>query len=211
MGMKVLYWNVHITRPVDEVMAELRKLISETNPEVVGLGEGSNVLGRADNIHGYQAFYLDEEWRGKGGTIVLVRDDVNLRKYKWVNFTQWWYLRKGGNHQGPKRFWNGRIKDEHLGVVRLSVGHWPFNAALPEVEKWAVDWFNKPVVPKRISVHLGDLNMGKEETERFVKQFKGKTTGINIDRAMFKNCTVTARDLGHRGSDHPAVLFRITK
>lgn len=210
--MKVLYWNVYIGRDPDAVLAELRELIREFKPDVIGLGEASRIGGRSENINGYRAFWLAETWRGRGDTLVLVRDDVNLRSWNWKEFTKWWTGPKNGWRQGPKRFWNGRIKKKGLGVVRLSIGHWPFNTALPEVEAWAVDWFKRPVWSlRRKSVHLGDLNMGPEETTAFVKQFNGKHVGVRIDRAMYKNCTIRARDLGKRGSDHPAVLFTITK
>lgn len=208
--MKVLYWNVYIGHDPDDVMTELRKMIKEFNPEVVGLGEASRIGARSETVKGYRAYWLKETWRGRGGTLALVRDDVNLRAWNWVEFTKWWKGPKHGWPQGPKRFWNGRIKDERLGLVRLSIGHWPFNTALPEVEEWCVDWFKRPIT-KRKSVHLGDVNMGEEETNKFVKRFGGKSVGVRIDRAMFKNCNVRARDLGNRGSDHPAVLFTITK
>lgn len=208
--MKVLYWNVYIGHNPDDVMTELRKLIKEFDPEVVGLGEASRIGGRSEHIRGYNAYWLKETYRGEGGTLVLVRKDVDLRSWNWKKFTKWWTGPKHGLPQGPKRFWNGRIRDKRLGLVRLSIGHWPFNKALPEVEAWCVDWFKRPI-GKRISVHLGDVNMQEAETDKFVRQFRGKNVGIRLDRAMFKNCNVRARDLGKRGSDHPAVLFTITK
>lgn len=212
VSMKVLYWNVYVGRDPDDVMRELRGMIREFRPEVVGLGEASRIGDRSESVMGYRAFWLKEKWRGRGDTLVLVRDDVNLREWNWIKFTKWWTGPKNGWKQGPKRFWNGRIKDKRLGKVRLSIGHWPFNTALPEVEEWAVDWFKHPSrILRRKSVHLGDLNMSPEETGRFVGRFKGKHSGIDIDRAMFKYCNVRARDLGNRGSDHPAVLFTITK
>ncbi len=208
--MKVLYWNVYVGHNPAHVMDELRAMVKEFNPEVVGLGEASRIEGRSEHVPGYTAYWLKETYTGEGGTIALVRDDVDLRHWNWIKFTKWWVGPKHGKAQGPKRFWNGRIKDKRLGLVRLSIGHWPFNKALPEVEAWCVEWFKKPLV-KRVSVHLGDVNMPADETEQFVKQFRGDHVGVRIDRAMFKNCEVRARDLGKHGSDHPAVLFTITK
>lgn len=192
-------------------MSELRGLIKQTDPDVIGLGEASRIGKRSESIKGYDAFWLPEDYNGAGDTLVLVKHGVNLRKWNWHHFTKWWKGPKHGWPQGPKNFWNGRIKDDRLGVVRLSIGHWPFNTALPEVEAWCVDWFKKPLVKfKRKSVHLGDVNMQEPETTRFCKQFGGKNVGHRLDRAMFENCHVRARALGLHGSDHEAVLFTIT-
>jgi len=218
--MKVLYWNVYVGHDPDNVVKELRGMVAEFKPEVVGLGEAGRIANRIHRarkanpkfelIRGYHTYYLEETYRGEGGTLALVRKDVDLRAWNWKKFTKWWIGPKNGAKQGPKRFWNGRIRDDRLGLVRLSIGHWPFNLALPEVEEWAVEWFKRPLV-KRASVHLGDVNMQEPETDRFVKRFGGKNVGVRLDRALFKNCNVRVRDLGKHGSDHPAVLFTITK
>jgi hypothetical protein len=209
--MKILYWNVYIGRSAASAMERLRAMIKEHDPEIVGLGEASKIQGLSENVPGYKAFWLPETYRGRGDTIVLVRNDVVLKDWYWVRFKAWWTGPKHGLPQGPKRFWAGRVKDDRLGIVRVSVGHWGFNTALPECEAWCVSWFKKPWYPWRKSVHLGDLNMGPGETGEFCKRFNGKHEGIGIDRAMFKNCVVTARNLGMHGSDHPAVLFNVGK
>jgi hypothetical protein len=212
--MKVLYWNVYIGHAVDDVISELRGMIHDHNPHVVGLGEASRIGKRSESIKGYKAFWLPETHNGAGDTLVLVRDDMVpfLKHWNWKKFTKWWKGPKHGFPQGPKRFWNGRFKTKELGLLRLSIGHWPFNTALPEVEEWCVEWFKRPnPILRRKSVHLGDLNMQEPETTRFCKQFKGKNAGHRLDRAMFKNCHVTYRALGYHGSDHEAVLFNITK
>lgn len=208
-NMKVLYWNVYVGHNPDHVMSELREMAKEHKPHVIGLGEGSRIEGRSEHVPGYRAFWLKETYRGRGDTIALVRDDVNLRKWNWMEMTKWWTGPKHGWPQGPKRYWNGRLRFGRFGLLRLSIAHWPFNDARPETEERVVKWFKR--APLRRSVHLGDLNMRADDMDRFVKKFRGKHVGVGIDRAMFKRCHVTARDLGNHGSDHPAVLFNITR
>lgn len=208
--MKILYWNVYIGNNPHDVTPELRKLIEETDPDLVGLGEASRMFTAVDNIKGYTKYAIKETYRGEGDTIVLAKDGVDIPKWRWMKLTKWWKGPKAGLAQGPKRYWNGRVNDEHLGKVRVLVGHWPFNTARQETIDAVVRWF-KFALPGRPSVHLGDLNTQPDDMDGIVRRFKGKHVGIRIDRAMFKNCEVFARDLGHHGSDHPAVLFTVRK
>lgn len=207
--MRILYWNVYVGHEPKDAMRELGAMINEHNPHVIGLGEASRLTERVHHVVGYEAFSIPETYMGEGETIALVRDDVNLRRWNWLKMTKWWTGPKHGLKQGPKRYWNGRIK--HDGVLwRISIGHWPFNTARPETEDRIEAWF-KRALPWRKSAHLGDLNTPPNVMDQYVKRFRGKHTGVGIDRIMFRNCTVTARDLGRHGSDHPAVLFTLKK
>jgi hypothetical protein len=181
-------------------------MIANQDPDVVGLGEASKMGPYVSKIPGYKAYWLRETYTGRGDTIVLVKKGVRLRFWYWKRFKEWWTGPKHGWKQGPKRFWVGRIKTE-FGVVRISVGHWPFNTAVPEVRRWCTLWFMRSNKNKVASVHVGDLNTRVSVLDDFVKNFDGKHTGVGIDRAIYKYCHVTATDIGHHGSDHPAVLF----
>lgn len=206
--MKVLYWNVYVGHNPDDAMEELRGLIKAHKPEVIGIGEAKRIYMRLDSIKGYRAYTLEELYEGRSDTAVLVRDDVDLRRWRWLEMTKWWTGPKHGKAQGPKRYWHGRIR-HHGKTIRLSIGHWPFNTAVEETEERIVAWFNR-AMPWTPAAHLGDLNMGPEESEKYVKRFKGKQTGHKVDRCLFKNLRVTFKELGMHGSDHAAVLFFLT-
>lgn len=206
--MKVLYWNVYVGHHVDDVLREVRGMIKSYHPEVVGLGECMRVSPHLDKIPGYTAYTLPEKTPGSSDTAVLVRNDVPLKRWRWLEMYRWWKGPKHGKVQGPKRYWSGRFKVNGR-VLRLSIGHWPFNDAVNETEDRIAQWFQR-TIPLRKSAHLGDLNMGPDETGRYVKRFRGKHTGHGVDRCLYKNMKVTFRPLGKHGSDHEAVLFTLS-
>lgn len=205
--MKLLYWNVYVGHHVDDVLRELRGMIKDYKPEVIGLGECMHVAPHLDQIKGYRAFTLKETTPGSSDTAVLVRDDVALKRWYWMILHKWWRGPKHGKAQGPKRYWSGRIRHNKK-TYRISIGHWPFNWAVDETEDRIVKWF-KHSIPLRKSGHFGDLNMGADESDRYVRRFNGKHTGHGVDRALYKNMKVTYRALGKHGSDHEAVLFTL--
>lgn len=205
--MKVLYWNVYVGHNIIHAMGELRDMIKAYRPEVVGLGEAKRIYPHLHTIPGYRPFVLAETYEGRSDTAVLVRDDVDLKGWRWLEMTKWWTGPKHGKSQGPKRYWSGRIK--HNGkIYRLSIGHWPFNTAVDETKDRIAAWF-KHAVPLRKSAHIGDLNTRADELDRYVKRFRGKHVGHRVDRALYKNMKVTHRALGKHGSDHEAVLFTL--
>lgn len=209
--MKILYWNVYTGSKAGDVLRELRQMIDKHRPDIIGLGEADHLWFAVREIKGYRPFSIKASYRGEGDTVVLVRDDVDLKHWHWLKMTKWWVGPKHGLKQGPKRYWSGRIKDPKLGLVRVSIGHWPFNYAREETEQRIVSWFAR-TIPGRKSVHVGDLNTHPDDMSKFVTRFKGRHVGEGIDRAMFKNMGATAHSLGRRGvSDHPAVLFHFTR
>lgn len=207
--MKALYWNVYIGHNPNDVLKELRDMIGETRPDLIGLGEASNCFDVVQRIKGYRVFAIKETYQGEGDTIVLARDGVKLRHWHWMKMRKWWTGPKHGLKQGPKRYWSGRVSEDGV-TYRVSFGHWPFNTAVAETEDRVAKWFGV-AAPGRASAHIGDLNMKPEEVTKYVRRFRGSHVGVFLDQCMFKNCEVTARNLGKRGSDHPAVLFTITK
>jgi len=206
--MKVLYWNVYVGHHVDDVLRELRGMIKDYRPEVIGLGECMHVSPHLNQINGYHAYTLKETTPGSSDTAVLVRDDVDLKRWYWMKLHVWWKGPKHGKVQGPKRYWAGRIR--HKGkIFRLSIGHWPFNVAVDETKDAIAKWFKK-AVPFRKSAHIGDLNSSPDELDRYVNRFRGKHVGHRVDRCLYKNMKVTYKDLGQHGSDHSAVLFTLS-
>lgn len=206
MRKRVLYWNVYVGHNPEHALEELGKMIHTYRPHIVGTGESMRIYKHLDKFPAFKDYVLEESYPGRSDTAVLVRKDSLPLRWRWMRMTKWWIGPKHGKKQGPKRYWVGRFK-EGKDVLRLSIGHWPFNLAVPETEDRVEKWFK---ASKDASVHLGDLNMHEAETERYVKRFGGQQVGHKPDRAMFKNCKVVCHKLGEHGSDHQAMLFEVT-
>ena len=202
--MKVLYWNCYFKTPPQVVLRELKEMAATHKPHIIGLGEASYMRGITDDVPGYRRIHLPRVRRvgnEDADTAVLVRNDVQLRyKRVWRMGMKWYVPRKRVLHD-PRVYIVVRVKVEGK-RWRIAIGHWPFGAAQEETKRKVKRWFTWSTLP---SAFVGDLNAREPEITQYFKPLRN--IGFGIDRAIYKKCRVTARNLGKHGSDHPAVLF----
>lgn len=211
--IKIIGWNVNVSRPWRETLKELKVLIKEENPVIVVLMEATNLKGNLEGL-GYQVVQLPPVVANEGFTpedaniAILVRTGFEITKRGTLRMKIPWKGPKLGNPHDPRVYRWLRIKIGRR-TLKLGGAHIPFgeDAVLESKNKlksWASNTF-----PGRPTVLVLDANMSLTEFRETIAHPSGmNATGIHIDIAGYKNITfVSKSDLGHRGSDHPAVCY----
>lgn len=211
--MKIIYWNVYVNHDPKAVKSAIVLMINQHRPEFFALGEAKNQYDVLHHIEGYYPLQLipgkgagDEE----GDTAFLVRKDIKLDRHWIIRMLESWRGPKAGIPHDPRVY--QALKVKYNGTAwKISAGHWPFGKAKTETMNRIRKFFMSSDINTCL-VHVGDLNTSAVDTGKFAKSINAKTIGFGIDRAIFKNCIAQApMNLGHHGSDHPAILYRFHK
>lgn len=206
-------WNVYTNHKVDDVRHQVQGMIIENDPDVIALYEAKHMHGHLNGL-GYNVFQLKSKTTHKGlrpataNVALLVKKDLTVRKTFTMRMKQVWKGPHLGAKQAP-RVYRWLKVDKNDVVWKIGGFHIPFgDAARKESFTHLRDWFNK-TVKGRPTVALGDYNSGKSFVRDNVGKIVGaKVVGEGIDLATLKNCHLKRqKDLGHRGSDHPAILY----
>lgn len=211
--LRVLSWNVYIGNAPSKVRMNLSPMLNTHKPEVCALMEASKMYGHL-NMLGYKVVQLKPRplkpgnQPGQGNIAILVRNDVKIKRRLTLKMLTFWSGPIHGLPQDPRVYrW---VKIKHGGKTwKIGAAHQPFGIrARAESVRKLVGWFNR-TVPGRPTVLVLDANMSQAEfRQRVASQVGAQVLGDNIDIAAFKNAVcVSVRDLGKRGSDHPAMLF----
>ncbi len=104
-SLRVLAWNVYVGNPPDRVRAELGRLLLERKPAVVVLNEAYR-LGPL-SVAGYDTFHRFPGERAD--TAVLVRDDVEVGRVRWVRMTEPWRGPIHGDLHAPRQYVSVRL------------------------------------------------------------------------------------------------------
>lgn len=206
--IKVLYWNVYIGNSPEETLRELSVLAKAHRPHIIGLGEATKAYKITDEIPGYRRIHLApvrQRGNENADSAVLVRHDVVITSKRIWRMRLSWFVPGRRVRHTPRVYIVVRFKAEGR-KWRVAVGHWPFGAAQEETKRKVRRWFRLSTLP---SAYVGDLNAREPELTRFFRPLKN--IGFGVDRAIYKRCRATAKNLGKHGSDHPAVLFRFSR
>jgi hypothetical protein len=211
--LTVLAWNVYIGNTVAQVRGNLNRLINFNNPEVIVLMEASKMYGHLDGL-GYKVVQLMPKpirpgnQPGQGNVAILVRNDIKILRRVSLRMKTFWLGPKHGWPQDPRVYRAVKIQ---FGAKKWKVlgAHTPFGtAARDESRRKLVRWLKAGIL-RRPKVLVLDANMGLGEFRSTIAQPGGALAGgVGIDLEAHKDCTlVSAKDLGHNGSDHPAMLY----
>lgn len=211
--LDVLSWNVYIGNTPEKVRLNLSPMLSTYKPEVCALMEASKMYGHLGAL-GYKVVQLKPRplrpgsQPGQGNIAILVRNDVKIKQRFSLRMLTFWLGPKHGLPQDPRVYRWVKIvwKDK---TWKIGAAHQPFGvtARLESVRK-LIGWFNR-TVPGRPTVLVLDANMSQPEfRQRIADKVGAQVLGSGIDIAAYKNARcVSVRDLGKRGSDHPAMLY----
>lgn len=214
--MVIIAWNVYIGNHPTMVRAELKRMIHFRNPKVIVLMEATRMRGHLGGL-GYQVVQLKPRPKKKGNTpgdaniAILVRNDIPIKQRKTLRMTKFWRGPVHGWRQDPRVYrW---VKLDFGGRIwKIGGAHTPFGrAARNESRKKLVHW-GKMTARRRPTVLVLDANMHLQSFRKTIATPGGmKATGKRIDLVAYKNVRLRRmRDLGHHGSDHPAMLYRFT-
>lgn len=210
--LSAISWNVYTNHNVGDVLHELRAMIHYADPDVIALYEAKHLFHHLEGL-GYNVYQLKSKTARKGlrpataNVALLVRKQIKVRKTFTIRMNEVWKGPHKGAPQSPRVYrW---LKLENQGSVwRIGGFHIPFgNAARHESFARLRAWLKN--AKGRPTVALGDYNSGKTFVRDNVGKFVGgKVVGEGIDLATLLNCRLTRQEnLGHHGSDHPAILY----
>lgn len=215
--LEVISWNVYYGTPVKQVRAELTKMITRWNPDVIYLYEGLNLYGQLGGL-GYKVFQLKPRVMKKGNTsqngniVALVRSDLDVVQSKTARLKLGWKGPRTGHPQDPRTFRYLKVKKQGV-VWKIGGVHFPFGK---KQQAEAVQWVRKFI--RRASalrpvVVLGDYNMKEPAVkDRIAEPTDAKVAGDRIDLAVYNNCQLEKeQNLGNHGSDHPAWRYVFKK
>ena len=222
--LRILAWNVRVTRSWREIKPHLEAFLHAHKPDVVVLIECYHV---ADDI----AHDLGSQWRvhydTKSGApeahdvVILVRRSPNVVLYQRgiLAHNDTWV---GPNFRRPKRGrvfpWvdvakNGRAY-RILGVHRISGRRIKENRPVWAAETKLLRTFAKnSTINRRIYAEIGDRNQSiLTGGLKYARSIGGRYwRGHGPDAAVTIHATAKVRNLGAGGSDHDALLWTLTK
>lgn len=212
--VKVLAWNVKVSRPREVILSSLQEMFNSKNPHVCTLNEVTPLFGHLGGL-GYQVVQLRPKTIRKGNVsntanvAVLVRNDLEIVKTFTQRMTEFW---RGPMHNLPQdprvyRWVKVRINGE---VWIFGAAHVPFGIAaraetVAKLVKRILRYGNKP-----ISLTV-DANMSVPEFhDRVAVPAKAQSGGEGPDQILVKNADIlSAENLGHHGSDHPVMFYKL--
>lgn len=215
--LEALSWNVRFDTPVEDVRAELLKMLTRWSPDVVYLYEAINLYGHLDGF-GYEVRQLKPKSSGKGITsqngniVVMIRKDLEIVKSRAERLELSWTAPRTGRPQDPRTFRYVKVRKQGV-VWKVGGVHFPFGK---KQQAEAVRWVRRLITassPIRPVVVLGDFQLSEEEVKaRIAKPTKSKVAGDKIDLAVYHNCQLEReQNLGRHGSDHPAWRYVFKK
>lgn len=217
--LSVMSWNVKAgAARVDTVLAELKALTAEHQPDVVALQECYNLPRFGDAFPGYSFSYQAAgEAKTEGyvseypANVMLVRDGVEVKVQAPLEMTESWKGPKVGAMHDPRI--DRRVTVLKDGVIwRVIDMHVPppvsggeNNDAIAESNAAMVECLTEFPADEPVII-VGDMNQDNATVVRRVGVPGGAAVdGGGVDLAVFRDCTkVKGENFGLHTSDHPA-------
>lgn len=219
-ALVVFAWNAH-----NAPGAVLRSLIGQwygDDADVVALNEVWTRGDELDAIARTLRMKHHQEQVGpragavvseRGSTAVLVAADVEVLARRVIVLTRWWWVFSAKRRHDGRRL--ERLRLRKAGVIyKVTVVHGPTNGPTGG-NRWAFAEFLAVLVravrvrKNRVSVVVGDFNVGLSWLRPWAKRQNADAAGHGVDAAVVSGGTVTRRVLGKNGSDHPAVRYQV--
>lgn len=215
--LAIVFWNIWVGHKVTHVREQIRDILKECNPEVIGLMEAAHMYGHLEGL-GYQVFQVRRKSRRgyvseAANSAILVRNDVKVVRRWFLILKLVWIGPKLRKKHDPRQFPVVLVKHMRRVWKTAPACHLPFGQSPKAEADRALRRLLSRTVKGRPVVVAGDMQHGRHAIRARVSSHVADTwiTGFGIDLAMGRNCDVTeVRNLGKRGSDaHPAVLVRV--
>lgn len=215
--MDILAWNVYIGNKPEVVRTNLERLLEAHNPEFAILMEASRVKGHLGGL-GYDVVQfkprplIPGNQPGQANIAILVRTDLDLIRRGALRMSKFWVGPKHGWPQDPRVYrW---VKTRKVKKIwKVGGAHTPFGTAARTESRFRLVRWLKRALPTRPTVLVLDANMSMAEFRTTIATPGGVkwVGGSGIDLIAVKNAKLlSAKNLGKNGSDHPAMLYRVT-
>lgn len=222
--MDILAWNIYIGNKPDEILPRVEELLKQHNPEVAVLMEATRVVRQlpeyVDHINGLGYDVVQFKPRplipgnqpGQANIAILVRTDLDLIRRGALRMSKFWIGPKHGWPQDPRVYrW---VKTRKVKKIwKVGGAHTPFGTAARTESRFRLVRWLKRALPTRPTVLVLDANMSMAEFRTTIATPGGVkwVGGSGIDLIAVKNAKLlSAKNLGKNGSDHPAMLYRVT-